>query len=396
MALGDGVCAALVAAPLAESYLREVIAALLSAGKVRVLSVSFAAIALIAVADWRVGSRASLGLLYIVPMMLAATVLGPRQTAALAVLCSFLRALFDLPSPHLEVLLRFVFAVAAYRGSGLIVAALSRVRREQDLRRQAEEQLEVLVESSPAAILTTDAAGSVLASNKAADALFLVPGGETLQGRPIGGYIPLLADALKVDAGSEGLRTAAQCQGRRTNGEIFVAQTWFSSYLTPEGRRLAAIIVDSSEEMRDREEEGLRQLMKGNRIAAAAVSHEVRNLSGAISLVCSNLRERHQLSQDADFEGLTNLVDGLERIASCELYGRAHEALGEVALQEVLDDLRIMIEPDWHEIGGSVRWQLPAATPVVLGERHGLLQAFLNLAQNSHRAVLESAVRQWR
>ncbi len=71
-----------------------------------------------------------------------------------------------------------------------------------------------------------------------------------------------------------------------------------------------------------------------------------------------------------------------------------HETLAEVALQEVLDDLRIVIEPDWREIGGAVRWHLPSALPVVLADRQGLLQAFLNLVQNSHRAVQESAIRE--
>jgi signal transduction histidine kinase len=241
-----------------------------------------------------------------------------------------------------------------------------------------------------------DSRGVVLACNRAADKLLLTGEGESLRGRPIGGYLPVLADALKIDAGPEGLRTAAQCQGRRENGEIFLAHTWFSSYVTPQGPRLAAIVVDSSEEMRDREEQGLRHLMRGNRIAAAAVSHEVRNLCSAISSVCSNLKERHRIGNDEDFQGLITLVRGLERIAYCDLYGQTHDTLSEVMLQEVLDDLRIVIEPEWREIEGAIIWNLPAAMPAVLGERHGLLQAFLNLAKNSYRAVQDRDVRELR
>jgi signal transduction histidine kinase len=218
--------------------------------------------------------------------------------------------------------------------------------------------------------------------------------GDSLQGRQVGDYISLLADALKFDTRVEGLRTAAQCQGRRDNGEIFLAHTWFSSYITSQGPRLAAIIVDSSEEMRDLEEEGLRQLMRGNRIAASAVSHEVRNLCDAIAVVCSNLGKRHSLAHDEDYQGLSTLVKGLEGIAASALHGRVHEALGEIVLQDVLDDLRIVIESDWREIGGTVVWSVPAEMPTVLGERHGLLQAFLNLAQNSHRAVQEVTTRE--
>ena len=41
-----------------------------------------------------------------------------------------------------------------------------------------------------------------------------------------------------------------------------------------------------------------------------------------------------------------------------------------------------------------VNWQQPPQTPTVLAERHGLLQAFLNLAQNSLRAVQGCTVRE--
>src|SRR5262245_50482197 len=205
-------------------------------------------------------------------MMLGSVVLTPVETVLLAIGWSLLRSWFDIPSPQIETLLRFVFAGFAYVCAGLIVIALIRnrrmvvehlvkVRAEQALRREAEEQLKILVESSPAAILTISAAGVVIAANHAAGRLFMIPDGQTLRGRRIGEYLPVLADALRVENGFQPFRTAAQSQSRRENGELFMAHTWFSSYDTPDGMRLAAIVVDSSEEMRDREEQSLRQLM---------------------------------------------------------------------------------------------------------------------------------------
>jgi signal transduction histidine kinase len=185
----------------------------------------------------------------------------------------------------------------------------------------------------------------------------------------------------------EGFRTAAQSQGHRDDGEIFLAHTWFSSYLSPHGTRLAAIVVDTSEEMREREEQNLQELNKSNRITAAAVSHELRNLSGAVTLVCLQLQERHPLAQDPDFQGLMNLVKGMEKVTSLDLYSRGSDALERIHLQPVLDSLRIVIEPDWREIDGRIRWTLPPTVPMVMADPHGLLQAFLNLARNSHRAV---------
>lgn len=381
------------------------IARILNAGKVRILTLSALLIALVACADWSIGNRASLGVLYIVPMMLCGTVLTPLQTILVGFFCAFLRSCFDLPSPPLEVLLRYLFASLAYGVAGLFVMALIRnrqlaiehltkLRREQELREEAEEQLNILVESSPAAILTIDERGSVIAANRAAGSLFMIAGGEKLTGRSIAEYVPVLADAVQLDGTLAGLCTAAQSQGRRDNGEIFLANTWFSSYVAPQGKRLAAIVVDASEEMRDREELSLSQLIRGNRIAAAAVSHEVRNLCSAISLISSNLKDKATTEQQEDLRGLTTLVGGLERIASSELRWQSQERLEEIPLHQVLDDLRIVIESAWREIDGVVRWHPAGHSPVIIAERRGLLQAFLNIAQNSLRAVQDCPVRE--
>ncbi len=374
------------------------IALLLRAGKVKILVTTAILVVVTALVDWLVGRNVSLALLYIVPMMLGAVVVRPAEIVFLAVLCSFLRSLFDTPGSPAELALRFVFAVLAYIVSGLFVSGLVRkhelvrhhlvgVTLEQKLRREAEEQLKILAESSPAAILTVDGNGIVLAANAAANSLFMIPAGETVQGRKIRHYLPVLADALRAEITSAGLRTAAQCQGTRENGEVFLAHMWFSLYDTTDGHRLAAIVVDSSEEMRAREEQGLRQLLTGNRIMATALSHEVRNFCGVLERLCESLSRSHNLTQDQDFLAIVSLIEGLEKMASLKLQNKSKAVLEAVPLKEVLDNLRIVIEADWREIGGKVQWCLPADIPQVLAEPHGLLQAFLNLVQNSHRAV---------
>ena len=381
------------------------IAVCLETGRMRVLAIAAVLVALIALADWSVGNSFSLGVLYILPMMLSAIVLKPIETGLFAVFCAFLRSQFDTPGSHVETILRFVFAALAYFCCGLFVVALVRnrelvmghlenIEREQSLRSEAEQQLRLLVESSPAAILTLDGKGIVLAANNAAKELFTIANGDTLRGRDISKYLPVLSDALRFQIGPEAFRTAAQCQGRRENGDMFLAHTWFSSYASGEGTRLAAIVVDSSEEMRDREEQNLRELMKYNRIAASAVSHEVRNICAAVSLVSSNLRDRFRLDLDEDYQALMNLVSGLEKIASLNLRSRGQSTLQDVPLQAVLDSLRIIIESEWREIGGRILWPSIEEMPNVLADPHGLLQAFLNLVQNSYRAVQEGVLRE--
>ena len=68
-------------------------------GRVRILSGIAGLIVLIAAADRYVGNKASLGIFYIVPMVMGATVLPWPGIVALAIVCSSLRSAFDIPSP---------------------------------------------------------------------------------------------------------------------------------------------------------------------------------------------------------------------------------------------------------------------------------------------------------
>ncbi len=69
------------------------------------------------------------------------------------------------------------------------------MEREVRARAEVEEQLKVLVESSPAAVFTTNSEGIVLLANEAAHRLFVVPPG-TLRGRSIREYLPSLVNVL--------------------------------------------------------------------------------------------------------------------------------------------------------------------------------------------------------
>jgi PAS domain S-box-containing protein len=357
-----------------------------------------AAVLLVAATDWRVGLDLSLGVLYIFPVILAATVLSRRQIVAFAMLCALLRLAFNPLHSPLAAVLGFSLAALAYTAAGFFISELVRnrqlaishidqIRRHQSLRREAEEQLRLLAESSPAAIMTVDSDGRVLAANRAAHDLLAFQGEHELIGQPIGSYLPVLADALRFAPDCDEFRTAAQCWGRRRSGDVFIAHTWFSTYPSAAGRRLAAIAVDSSEEVRDREEQNLRQLLHSNRILAGAVSHDIRNFCAAIGVVHSNLRRVKALDQNADFCALGDLVQGLGKIASVDLQASIKEALSGIDLRGVLEQLRIVIEPSWREIGGEVVCQVPETVPAVLADPTGLLQVLLNLAHNSRRAA---------
>jgi signal transduction histidine kinase len=368
------------------------------------LARAVALIALIAVVDWRVETNVSLGFLYLFPMLMVGVSLNRWQIGVAAALCTFLVEAFD-PFPFViwESIPREILVFAAFFGAGLFVYESNKNRaltqkhvadleNEMELRRDAEEQLRVLVESSPAAIFTLDAQGVVLLANESAHHLLDVEPGK-LPGSRIGNYLPALASVPPFSSGTQLFRTEMECPGRRYTGEVFLANIWFSTYRTRSGPRLAAVVVDVSEDLRNREESSLQQFMAGSRIVVATVCHEIRNLCGAIGVVNANLGRNAALAGSEDYRALATLVSGLERIASLELRQTATEAADGIDLLALLDELHIVVEPPLRDSGIELRWSLPASLPLVWADRHTLLQVFLNLTKNSARAMESSEVK---
>ena len=352
-------------------------------------------IAIIAVADWKIEFNATLGFLYMFPLVLLGTVCGWWQLVLAALFCTLLSDRLD-PFPLDMQLPRDTLIFLTLATTGLlsrdVARGYRRVEKEVVARRAAEEQLEFLIQSSPAAVLTMTAEGEILLANPAAHRLFGVPGG-SLPGRRITRYIPALGSVPSVDDTAKIFRTEMQTRGQRESGEVFLADVFFSTYSTAAGPRLAALLVDASEHLREREEASLQQLLAGSRILVAAVSHEVRNVCGAIRVTHENLARNGSLAGNEDFEALGSLVQTLAKIASLELKqstGHAEPSL--VDLHEVLTDLRIVLEPCCDESDIQLQWSIPKALPLVQADRHSLLQVLLNLTKNSQRA-LESAPR---
>ena len=179
-----------------------------------------------------------------------------------------------------------------------------------------------------------------------------------------------------------------QCRGKRDDGEIFLANVFFSTYKTAMGPRLAALVVDASEDLRDRAEYGFEQLMAGSRILVGAVSHELGNVCSAIAVIYENLARSADLAKNQDFEALGALVEALNKIASFEL----RKSIGGfeakiVDLAEILDEARIVLEPYCAESDIKLNWNIPDKLPAVRTDPHSLLQVLLNLTKNSRRAL---------
>jgi two-component system sensor kinase FixL len=371
------------------------------ANRTKLIVVAALLVTAIAGVDWATKPYISLGFLYLFPIMILGGFLSRVQIVGIALVCAVLQEAFsNLPAN--EAVVRLLLSSAGFVGTGLFISELIRNRRivmthveeleaQITLRQDAEEQLRSLVESSPAAIVTIDSDGKVLLANEAAQQL-LASGGSPLQGQAISSHLPALETVLKTQ-NFRSFRTTLQCTGQRSDGEVFLAGVWFSTYNTVSGPRLAAIVVDLSEDLRNREDLSLDYLLKNTRILMSAVAHEIRNLCSAVLVVHKNLAKVGELEANEDFRALGSLIQSLERVSALELGSTAAQNGEAVELRSVLDELRILIETTYHESEIDVRWDVRESLPLVWADRYGLIQVFLNLAKNSQRAMTSTRIK---
>ncbi len=351
----------------------------------------------IAIVDWYTRPFISIGFLYLFPMMLISGIFRRWQIVAASVVCAILQELYS-NLPFETAIPRLVFSWIGFACTGLflfellrnrriVLAHLEEIENQSRQRREAEEQLQMLVNSSPAAILTVGPSGEVLLANDAARELFSSEV-EDLQGKPIGNYIPALNKALQSGQ-SRLYRTAIQCRAQRADGKPFLAGTWFSTYPAQSGgNRLAAIVVDLSEELISREDLSLDFLLKNARILMSAVSHEIRNLAGAALVFHQNLSRVEALKGNEDFEALGTLIHGLEKLSAMELTTSGSEQERQtVELAPVLDELRVLTESACRDSDIELEWAASDQSRSVWADHYGLVQVFLNLVKNSRRAL---------
>lgn len=196
----------------------------------------------IAALDWWTKPYFSLGFLYLFPIMLAAGFLPRWAIVLLGLACAVLSERFSNLDPA-DAHIRQGFEALALCGCGLLTSEVLRNRR---LNQEAQERTRVLVETSPAAILTVNEGGLIELANQAAAEL-LDPRDGHLIGEPIAAFLPELHRALRPEEGPQ-FRASMQCRAHRGNGESFLAEVWFSTYKEGAVPKLAAIIADVSEE----------------------------------------------------------------------------------------------------------------------------------------------------
>ena len=356
----------------------------------------------IAAADFKL-EEISVGFLYILPILLVSSQLTGLQVVSVAVLCAVLREMFSplrwRPGAPLRISIAFAgFAMAGFFVSELnrkrrqVLANLKKVEQQVRLRQVAEQQVRVLIETSPLAILTVNKRGQVMLANQSAEEL-LASAEEPLEGSDIQPILPILGQVLKLQLPSE-FRTTVESKAQRRNGEAFLAHIWLSTYVTATGAGLAAVIWDASENLRDREDTNLDSMLATSRVLIGAVSHEIRNLTCAAISAHRELNKIPEIEKAEPYRALGALLQGVDRISSSGLSMGVQEEAAVADLGTVFDEARVVIEPAIREAGGELVWKVAVGLPLVQADQHGLLQVFLNLARNSQRAIRQAPERQ--
>ena len=359
---------------------------------------------LLAWADRHTHQTVPLALIYLFPMALVSTVARRWEVLLAAVLCMAMAEYSDaFVWNRTQGVARDILYLIAFAAEGMYITEMLSRRRVQrvhvDLltqevaaRKEAEEQLQLLIDCSSVAIITTDQTGRIVQANAAACRLFTSEGQQPAQLEgPLGALLPALSRIPMLADGPKSMRTMLQCQGFRSNREPFAADVWFSTYQTPKGGRMTAVVADVSEEFRNREESNLEQVLHGSRLVVGAMAHEMRNVCGAIELVCERIDTRNpSTNASEDIKALRQLTGTLERMTTVEL-SQMKRSPTALRLQQVIDELRIIFADSAEESPIEMIWGDAEDFPPVWADHQGLLQVFLNLLRNAQSALGSTA-----
>ncbi len=340
----------------------------------------------------------SLGGLFLIPLLVAALCLSRYSIFALSILAAIGREYFGSTPWEPDGPARLGLSLVAFTGSSLFAGELIRNRRlsldlvrttqrETRLRLEAEQEARVLVESTPAAVITLDSDGKIAMANQAARQILRFST-DSPEGDSIENYIPMFASLLKSRQVMQLMRTMVEARGRRSDGEEFYLNACVSAYISASGPQLAAIFLDVTEQVRDRAEAGLQQLLANSRIIAGAVSHELRNLAAAAAVLHLNMSKLPLIHDSADYEALGTVIESVRKLSSADLSGSSEEEPEEwLDMLVLMGELRTIIAAKFAEASVQLSWEIASELPPVRANRSGLLQVLLNLAQNSCAAL---------
>lgn len=353
----------------------------------------------IAYLDARLEPEVSIGLLYIVPLIMVSPWLTAGQVTLLSAVCAILREHLMAGAWQGEWSGRLLVTFVVFAGPAICVSELARSRRlaqnrlsiiqeESSRRKDAEDRLRAIVDSSPLGVFALDAEGRVQMANGTALRLFGYSYDAELVGRSLKDHLPLLAE-LRGSTARDDFSVALECPGRRVNGEQFWAHIWLSKSGSKERPNLTLLVWDGSEIFRDREGSGWELLLTGSRLTMAAVAHEMKNLTVAAMRCEERVKAVAGPEAEPELSALRTSLNAIQEVAKGALaQARPGAVRYSCQLNGVIEEASILLAPLLEENGIEMTRDFsPASLPKVRGDRRALVQVIVNITENSARVL---------
>ena len=252
--------------------------------------------------------------------------------------------------------------------TGALIAANSQL----DTRRAF---IEAVLSSVTAGVVTVDRAGSVVLTNRSAQAL-LEPGGESIEGRELARISPELAEFLAGEARDATVLVAAG-SGQRT---LAVKRVRY-------GDSTVLTFDDITEQLSDQRRAAWSDI-------ARRIAHEIKNPLTPISLAAERLQRRYgpQVTSDRDtFDRLTATIvrqvgDLRRMVDEFSNFARMPKPVfRDVNVHEIARNALFLHEVAHPEIEFSL--DPPDADIRLVGDRRQLAQALTNIVKNGIEAI---------
>lgn len=247
------------------------------------------------------------------------------------------------------------------------------------------EEIAKIVENGAVGIMAVNSQNQICFANQVSrDLLGLA---ELPIGHNPAAYIPVLANPAVWDETLAGGRIVQECRCTRQDGRQFYGLASLSSYQSEYGRIITIVLSDISELVRIREQIALDRAIANSHLLIEGMRHEIRNLCSATQATLAQLAGQADLTRKPVIAALKSLLGGMQKLVSVSINPPQLPEPAPVDLRAVLEEFAVITRVTFEELGVKFRLNVADNLPLVLGDRHELLQVFLNLAQNARRAL---------
>lgn len=299
------------------------------------------------------------------------------------------------------------FVTGGVRGYVGILRDISERKHQEAMLRQTGEELRLIFDYAPTAMMTTDLGGHILRANRACAELFGASV-EELIGMRHSDFVhpedrPRLLEAFERLQHGEG-EFRQEFRYRRHDGSELQALHYSAAVAGDDGspELIISEIVDRSAVLAaNREAEALRvRLMHASRVGqlgemVSGIAHEVNQPLTAIAnyaSACRRLLQSGQATPEDLFEPLEKIAAQAERAGQVirglrALTRRQEEQRERLDVNQLVHGVLPLVEFDTRQAGVRLRAHLDPDVPDVHGDAVQIQQVLLNLVRNALEAM---------